>query len=86
MHCLKRLGEEVIARTFERRVVKLNVRVALLSRLTQHGLYRGACGHRGIAASGWWSSRCAFRLVQKSCNNLINRVKPVARFRNLRGR
>ena len=35
MHCFKRLGERVMARTFERQVVELHVRVALLNRFTQ---------------------------------------------------
>src|SRR6218665_109081 len=34
MHCLKRLGGRVMARTFERQVVELHVRVALLNRFT----------------------------------------------------
>ena len=33
MHCFKRLGERVMARTFERQVVELHVGVALLNRL-----------------------------------------------------
>lgn len=37
MHCLKRLGERVMARTFERQVVELHVRVALLNRFSQLG-------------------------------------------------
>ncbi len=37
MHCLKRLGERVMAHTFERQVVELHVRVALLNRFTQLG-------------------------------------------------
>ena len=37
MHCFKRLGERVMARTFERQVVELQVRVALLNRFTQLG-------------------------------------------------
>lgn len=37
MHCLKRLGERVMARTFERQVTELHVRVALLNRFTQLG-------------------------------------------------
>ena len=37
MHCFKRLGERVMARTFERQVVELQVRVALLNRFTQMG-------------------------------------------------
>lgn len=35
MHCFKRLGERVMARTFERHVVGLHLRVALLNRFTQ---------------------------------------------------
>lgn len=37
MHCFKRLGERVMARTFERQVAKLQVRVALLNRFTPLG-------------------------------------------------
>jgi hypothetical protein len=37
MHCLKRLGERVMARTFEGQVTELQVRVALLNRFTQPG-------------------------------------------------
>ncbi|GKS97519.1 hypothetical protein AVAK2825_23310 [Acidovorax sp. SUPP2825] len=37
MHCFKRLGERVIARTFDRQVVELHVRVALLNRFSQIG-------------------------------------------------
>ncbi len=37
MHCFDRLGERVMARTFERQVVELHVRVALLNRFTQLG-------------------------------------------------
>jgi hypothetical protein len=37
LHCFKRLGERVMARTFERQVVELHVRVALLNRFTQLG-------------------------------------------------
>ena len=35
MHCFKRLGERVMAKTFERQVTELQVRVALLNRFTQ---------------------------------------------------
>jgi transposase len=35
MHCFKRLGERVMARTFARQVAELHVRVALLNRFTQ---------------------------------------------------
>lgn len=37
MHCFKRLGERVSARTFDRQVVELHVRVALLNRFSQMG-------------------------------------------------
>lgn len=37
MYCLKRLGERVTARTFERQVVELHVRVAVLNRFSQIG-------------------------------------------------
>jgi hypothetical protein len=37
MHCFKRLGERVMARTFEGQVTELQVRVALLNRFTQLG-------------------------------------------------
>ena len=37
MHCFKRLGERVMARSFMRQVVELNIRVAMLNRLTQMG-------------------------------------------------
>ena len=37
MHWFKRLGERVVARTFERRVVELHIRVALLNWFSQLG-------------------------------------------------
>lgn len=37
MHCFKRQGERLKARTFERQVVDLHVRVALLNRFSQIG-------------------------------------------------
>jgi hypothetical protein len=37
MYCFKRLGERVMARTFERQFTELHVRVALLNRFTQLG-------------------------------------------------
>ena len=37
MHCFKRLCERVAARTFERQVVELHVRVALLNQFSQLG-------------------------------------------------
>ena len=37
MHCFKRLGERMMARTFERQVVELHIRVALLNRFRKLG-------------------------------------------------
>jgi Transposase DDE domain len=37
MYCFKRLSERVMARTFERQVTELHVRVAMLNRFTQLG-------------------------------------------------
>lgn len=37
MHCFKRLGARVMARTFERQATALKVRVALLNRFMQLG-------------------------------------------------
>ena len=37
MNCFKRLGERVMARTFERQVVELHIRAALLNRFSQLG-------------------------------------------------
>lgn len=37
MHCFKRLGKRVMARTFERQVTELHIRAALLNRFSQLG-------------------------------------------------
>lgn len=37
MNCFKRLGEKVMARTFERQVAELNVRASILNRFTELG-------------------------------------------------
>ena len=37
MNCFKRLGERVMARTFERQVTELHIRVAVLNRFSQLG-------------------------------------------------
>ena len=37
MHCFKRLGEEVMARTFERQVAELNIRASILNQFTGLG-------------------------------------------------
>jgi hypothetical protein len=46
MHCFKRLGQRVMARTFDRQVVELHVRVGLLNRFSQIG-----CPHTVVATS-----------------------------------
>ncbi len=35
MHCIQRLGERVISRTFERQVNELHIPAAILNRLTE---------------------------------------------------
>lgn len=35
MHCIKRLGERVMTRTFERQVNELHIRAAILNRFTE---------------------------------------------------
>ena len=37
MHCFKRLGKKVMARTFERQVAELNIRASILNRFTELG-------------------------------------------------
>ena len=37
MNCIKRLGERVMSRTFERQVNELYIRVAILNRFTELG-------------------------------------------------
>jgi hypothetical protein len=37
MSCFKRLGEKVMARTFERQVSELHVRASILNRFTELG-------------------------------------------------
>ena len=37
MNCFKRLGEKVMARTFERQVAELNIRASILNRFTELG-------------------------------------------------
>jgi hypothetical protein len=67
MHGLKRLGERVMARTFERQVVELHVRVARLNRFTQLG--RPTTVPVVAMAQlrlGLGSSRCAFDLCNKA--------------------
>jgi hypothetical protein len=37
MNCFKRLGEKVMARTFERQVAELNIRASILNQFTALG-------------------------------------------------
>ena len=37
MNCFKRLGEKVMARTFERQVAELNIRASILNQFTELG-------------------------------------------------
>ena len=37
MNCIKRLGERLISRTFERQVNELHIRAAILNRFTELG-------------------------------------------------
>ena len=37
MNCFKRLGEKVMARTFERQVVELNIRASILNQFIELG-------------------------------------------------
>jgi hypothetical protein len=74
MHCFKRLGERVMARTLERQVVELHVRVALLNRFTQLGRPTTV----PLAAMVWLrlglgSSHAAFDL----CNKAVLDVKHI---------
>ena len=71
-HGLKRRGERVMACTFERQVVELQVQVALLNRFTQLGRPTTV----PLAAMAWLrlglgSSRCAFDLCKKAPLNRV---------------
>jgi hypothetical protein len=37
MHCFKRLGERLTARTFDRQTTEVHIRVAILNRFTRMG-------------------------------------------------
>ena len=66
MHCFKRLGERVMARTFECQVTELHVRVALLNRFTQLDA-RQRCLHLlGVAAPRAEVILASFRFTQKA--------------------
>lgn len=40
MNCFKRLGKKVMARTFERQVVELNIRASILNQFTALGTHQ----------------------------------------------
>lgn len=61
MHCIKRLGERVMSRTFERQVNELYIRAAILNRFSADG----GCG---IATSGGWG-RSGLRLIYATAPN-----------------
>lgn len=49
MGCFKRLGEKVSARTFERQVVELNIRAAILNRSCSNQQQLAICQNAGFA-------------------------------------
>ncbi len=79
MHCFKRLGERVMAHTFERQVVELHVRVALLNRFTQLGCPTTV----PVAAMAWLRlglgpSRFAFDLCNKASETPPDAMRVIA--------
>jgi hypothetical protein len=38
MHCIKLLGQSLMARDFERQVAEIQIRIAVLNRYTAHGI------------------------------------------------
>jgi hypothetical protein len=53
MHCIKRLGERVMSRTFERQVNELHIRAAILNRFTELGCPQTVAHTRlGLGKSG----------------------------------
>ena len=81
MHSFKRLGERVMARTFERQVVELHVRVALLNRFTQLGRPTTV----PVAAMAWLrlglgSSRAAFDLCNQAARDTTESQTPPETF------
>ncbi len=78
MHCFKRLGERVVARTFERHVVELPIQVALLNRFTQLGRPQTV----PVEAVAWvrlglGSCRAKFDLCNKTEWRLIHHHLPM---------
>ena len=68
MNCIKRLGERVISRTFERQVNELHIRATILNRFTELGRPQTVAVTRYITASG-------VRVTQPQtdlCNNAVN--------------
>lgn len=70
MHCFKRLGERVMACTFERRVMDLHGRVALLNRFMQIGPDNGGRARHGVVASGVGATAAFPGFLQQSPLNM----------------
>ena len=67
MHCFKRLGERVMARTFEHQVSELHVRVALLKPIYTTGPpHDGGRARYGIAAPGVGITQLKFGLSNEA--------------------
>jgi len=64
MNCFKRLGEKVMARTFERQVAELNVRASILNRFTEPGY--APDDDRGITTSGAGGGSVSKELCNKA--------------------
>lgn len=64
MHCFKRLGERVMARTFVHQVVELHIRVALPNRFSQLGRPQSVAVAKLLLGLG--SSRPLFVLCNKA--------------------
>lgn len=64
MNCFNRLGEKVMARTFERQVADLNILASILNRFTELGTPPD--GGRGITASWVWGSLRSIGFMQQS--------------------
>lgn len=63
MGCFKRFGEKVSARTFDRQVVELNIRAAILNQFTE---LRRQCGGGGMTAPEVCGGLASNRFVQQS--------------------
>lgn len=77
MNCVKRLGERVMFRTFERQVNELHIRIAILNRLTELGrpqtvaaacpaalVRHGSAGSRNLCPHGVSLAACVLYLAR----------------------